>query len=55
MSIIEDEYLGNTAVRNGGALYFDLESLVLEDSSFELNKAQNGAGIYFLGIGKDNS
>jgi len=45
-------FIGNTALRNGGALFLDQESIRADRTSFISNKAQNGGAIYFINLGK---
>lgn len=46
-----DTYTRNTAIRNGGALSVDWESLFINKATFEENKGKNGGALYIVNIG----
>lgn len=52
MQIIGDQYINNTAIKNGGAMFLDWESLSIERTDFIECKAQNGGALYFINVGK---
>ena len=47
-----NQFLNNEALENGGAIFLNWESLVLENTEFSRNRAQNGGAIFFLNSGK---
>ena len=51
MTILKDQYLNNTAVRNGGSLFLNWESLAATDVHFSNCSAKNGGAIYYANIG----
>ena len=46
-----NEFKDNEALRNGGAIFLNWESIILEKTEFTANKAQNGGAIFFLNLG----
>jgi len=47
-----NQFKDNEALRNGGAVYLNWESIILDKTEFITNKAQNGGAIFFLNLGK---
>jgi len=48
-----DQFIRNEAIRNGGGMYLDWDSLYIQNGVFTYNKANNGGGIYFVFLGKN--
>ena len=48
-----DQFARNEAIRNGGGMYLDWDSLYIQNGVFTYNKAKNGGGIYFVFLGKN--
>jgi len=46
-----DQFLRNTAMKDGGAMYLNWESIYFSSSEFISNQATNGGAIYFINLG----
>jgi len=53
LNIEGDQFIRNTAIRNGGGIYLDWASLYIRNGVFTYNQANNGGGIYFVFLGKN--
>jgi len=47
-----NQFLDNEALENGGAIFLNWESLVLDNTEFLRNKAGHGGALFFLNLGK---
>ena len=50
--MLGDRYSSNTAIRNGGSLFLNWESLAANNVHFNQSSAKNGGAIYCANIGK---
>jgi len=50
LSINNTQFIGNEAIKHGGALYIDWESLWISNSEFISNHATNGGALYYINL-----
>ena len=53
ISINNNQFIGNKAVKNGGALHLDWDSLWISNTEFISNAAVNGGALYYINLGND--
>jgi len=51
VSIMNNHFIGNKAVKNGGALYLYQDSLWVSNTEFISNTAVNGGALYYINLG----
>ena len=48
LKVSETNFLGNSALNKGGAIFIDQNPFKLENVTFTYNQAQNGGAIYAI-------
>jgi len=51
ISITRNQFIGNKAVKNGGALHLYWDCLWISDTEFISNAAVNGGALYYINLG----